>query len=88
MTDKGDDMGFFEDAAKELEGARKCFPPFHSSHEGYAVLLEELDELWQSVRLRPKLRNANAMRRECVQIAAMAARFAEDVCDSGRANDI
>lgn len=28
----------------ELEEANKEFPPFHSAHEGYAVLLEELEE--------------------------------------------
>lgn len=28
----------------ELESANSQYPPFSSSHEGYAVLLEELDE--------------------------------------------
>jgi hypothetical protein len=27
---------------------------FHSAHEGYAVLLEEVDELWDVVKLNPK----------------------------------
>lgn len=30
---------------KELEAANKKFPLFHSPHEGYAVLLEETEEL-------------------------------------------
>jgi len=30
---------------KELDAANKKFPLFHSSHEGYAVLLEETEEL-------------------------------------------
>lgn len=29
---------------KELESANKKFPLFRSAHEGYAVVLEELDE--------------------------------------------
>lgn len=29
---------------KELASANKRFPPFRSSHEGYAVILEELEE--------------------------------------------
>ena len=29
---------------KELESANEKFPPFQSAHEGYAVLLEEVEE--------------------------------------------
>lgn len=32
-------------ARKELESANEKFPLFHSSHEGFAVLLEEAEEL-------------------------------------------
>ena len=32
-------------AREELESANKKFPLFHSSHEGFAVLLEEAEEL-------------------------------------------
>lgn len=30
---------------KELAAANERFPQFHSQHEGYAVVLEEMDEL-------------------------------------------
>ena len=30
---------------KELAAANKQFPQFHSAHEGYAVIKEEVDEL-------------------------------------------
>jgi hypothetical protein len=63
---------------EELAAARRKFPHFHSAHEGYAVILEELDELWDEVRANgPKER----MRAEAIQIAAMAIRFVEGVCD-------
>ena len=34
---------------KELEDANKKFPLFRSPHEGYAVLMEEFDELGEDV---------------------------------------
>ena len=66
----------------ELIRAKAKFPPMHSAHEGYAVLLEEVDELWEQVKLNPAKRNVAEMRKEAIQIAAMALRFIEDVCDS------
>ena len=29
---------------EELEAANAIYPPFHSTHEGYAVILEEVEE--------------------------------------------
>lgn len=68
----------------ELEFARANWPAFNSAHEGYAVLLEEVDELWQHVKTNQKRRDLEAMRKEAIQIAAMALRFVADVCDDGR----
>ena len=34
---------------KELTAANKRFPQFHSTHEGYAVIQEEVDELKEDV---------------------------------------
>ena len=34
------------EVSAELERAERAFPPFNSPHEGYAVIAEELDELW------------------------------------------
>lgn len=60
----------------EYEQALEKHDQFNSAHEGYAVLLEELEELWEQVRLKKKKRSARRMRAECVQIAAMAVKFA------------
>lgn len=72
-------MSAVEDVVKELSNANRLFPAFHGAHEGYAVLLEELDELWDEIKCKD--RNLKNMRKEAVQVAAMAIRFIEDVCD-------
>lgn len=62
------------------EGTRaiKRYPPFNSAHEGWAVLYEEFDELWDEVKKSPKNRDIDAMRTEAIQVAAMALRFLID----------
>lgn len=57
------------------------WPSFNSAHEGYGVLLEEVDELWDHVKVRQPLRDLEAMKKEAVQVAAMAVRFLVDVCN-------
>lgn len=75
-----DDCDRASEVVRELRAARAKFPrPFNSAHEGFAVLQEEVDELWEVVRA--KGRTKERMREEAVQIAAMALRFIEDVCD-------
>jgi len=59
----------------ELEQALRDHKPFNSPHEGYAVMLEELDELWEEVKMRPGKRSEGRMRSEARQVAAMAIRF-------------
>jgi len=38
----------------EIDDAVSKFGAFHNAHEGYAVLLEEVDELWENVKLNQK----------------------------------
>jgi hypothetical protein len=62
----------------ELEKARRKHPGTqHSLHEGYAVILEEVDEFWDIV----KSQNPDTIHalEELVQIAAMCQRTAEDL---------
>ena len=71
-------MKFNEMVAKELARARSRYGDINTYHEGYAVILEELDEFWDQVRLWPRTHSATVMLRELVQLAAMAQRVAED----------
>lgn len=68
----------------ELWSARQRFPSFHSPHEGYAVLLEEVDELWDEVRSFRGAKDTTRMRAEAIQVAAMAIRFAVDCCGGAK----
>lgn len=61
----------------EYGGAVEKFPAFASGHEGYAVIKEELDELWQAIKRNEPREN---WRREAVQVGAMALRFVADLC--------
>lgn len=65
----------------ELSAAVLNWPAMNSAHEGYAVLLEEMDELWEHVKTKQKRRDLDAMRKEAIQVAAMALRFALEVCN-------
>ena len=64
----------FGDVRGELTRAAK-HPPFNSAHEGYAVILEEMDELKAHVWMKQKNRDVVEMRKEVVQVAAMAVKF-------------
>lgn len=63
----------------ELRNALDHWPPFNSAHEGYAVLAEEMDELWAHVKTNQMRRDLQVMRKEAIQVAAMAIRFALEV---------
>ena len=59
-------MEIYQLIEAEIERARKTFPPFHSQHEAYAVIKEELDEFWDCVK------SDIDGREELIQVAAMA----------------
>ena len=69
---------FLARVADELARARKKHPPMHSHHEAYAVLLEELAEVWDEVRRQQP--DVSCIVDELTQVAAMCNRWVEDLC--------
>ncbi len=67
-------------AIAELVKAQDKYPAFHSNHEGYAVIREEVDELWDEVKKSKPFESNERLRKEAVQVAAMALRFLIDRC--------
>jgi hypothetical protein len=65
----------FKTVRQELDHALFKFSRFNSYHEGWAVIKEEVDELWEEVRRKPYARCEGALRAEAIQTAAMAIRF-------------
>lgn len=62
----------------ELTTAMRHYPNFASYHEGYAFLLEEVDELWKEIKSK---RQAKALiYKEAKQVAAMAMRIMFELC--------
>ncbi len=78
----GGDMTFLEAVETEYKEARRRYKPFHSTHEGFAVIQEEVEELWEMVKKNKgtTIKDGNAlMVKECIQIAAMAYAFVRDL---------
>lgn len=68
--------------AVELDQARRRFPTMASAHEGYAVILEELDEVWDIVKQKQTERDYAKLRKETVQLGAMVLAFLIEVVDT------
>lgn len=82
---RGPSMSFLDwiihDVKAELLRARTQYDPFTSAHEGFAVLKEEVDELWDDVRLKQSdPARKERIRHEAIQVAAMAVRIIHDCC--------
>lgn len=73
-----------DEVLEEVTIARNQYPPLNSGHEGLGVLREEYKELEQHVFMKQKDRDLAAMRREAIQVAAVAVRFALELCDEER----
>ena len=65
------------DIKQEFRHATQEFGAFNSLHEGYAILLEEVDELWDEIK--KKTLNLFEVRTEAKHVAAMALRILYDM---------
>lgn len=60
----------------EVKRAKTKFPEnFTNQHEGYAVMLEEVDEFWDEVKKNQKNYDLLKQKKEAIQVAAMAVRI-------------
>jgi hypothetical protein len=66
----GNDLA--EEIDNELNSAKRHGTVFASLHEAYSVILEEVDEVWDIARQKKRDRNRVALRKELIQLAAMA----------------
>ncbi len=58
---------------EELERANKKFPLFNSKHEGYSVILEKFEEMWDEIKMKKP--NNCYVQAECIQTATMCFKF-------------
>jgi hypothetical protein len=65
--------------SSEVDRAKMHGEKFASLHEAYAVILEELDEVWEITRQKRRDRSALEMRKEFVQLGAMAIKALESL---------
>ena len=62
---------------EELNRSYENYGKFNSTHEGYAVILEELDELWDEIRMKEP--DKEKMKHEAMQTCAMLLKFINDL---------
>lgn len=60
-----------DEITHETVRAMSKFPPFNSPHEGWAVVMEEVDEMWDEVKANDLDRSIE----EAIQVGAMALRY-------------
>lgn len=71
-----------EKFAYELANAREKFGPVASAHEGYAVIAEEFDELWEIVKQKQVQRDYADLRKETIQLGAMVLAFLVEIVET------
>lgn len=62
---------------EEVTSAQEKFPVMSSPHEGFSILHEEFDEMWDEI----KRNDFDGGLEEALQVAAMAVRYILDLTD-------
>jgi hypothetical protein len=74
------DLELLLDIEKELQRAQARFPnKINSLHEGYAIVLEELDEFWAEIKKKEQERDMKKLKTEGVHVIAMLVRMLQDL---------
>lgn len=80
MINKDRLENILSDVRDEFLSAKTKHPGMQNSlHEGYGVLMEEVEEFWDEVKKRQSKRDPAKVYAELVQVAAMAVRTLHDV---------
>ena len=70
-----------EDIKEEFKTATDKWGGFNSLHEAYAIVLEQMDELWVEVKKTQKIPwHKELARQEAIHVATMAIRLIFDCC--------
>jgi NTP pyrophosphatase (non-canonical NTP hydrolase) len=73
-----------DEALKLIENeflrASDLYADLHSNHEGYAVIKEEVDELWDAIKKHKGTKGNKEIKSELIQIGAMVVRFLNNLC--------
>jgi NTP pyrophosphatase (non-canonical NTP hydrolase) len=60
--------------------ASELYPDLHSNHEAYAVIKEEIDELWDEIKKSKDIKGNQKIRKELIQVGAMVLRYLNNLC--------
>ncbi len=64
-----------EELFNEMKRGVMRYKSYKSLHEAYAVIKEELDELWEEIKKKPNQQSDEAILRESLHVAATALRL-------------
>ena len=71
-------LAWFFQVQEERERSNRLHPrPYASYHEAYALLLEEIEELWIEIKKKEDVRNHGKIHKEACHVANVATKIME-----------